>query len=96
MNNIRDNCRPTVRGLSFPGAAGLTMIEVSGSLSYIVCMRLCCQDINSCSFSVISKDVSSVCRQVAEEDCGSALANDMAVEPYFVDFLRDAPDPTGL
>ena len=33
--------------------------------------------------------------QTAEEVCGSALANDMAEEPYFVDFLRDAPEITG-
>ena len=35
------------------------------------------------------------CPQVAEEDCGSAMANAMEQEPYFVDFLRDAPEPTG-
>jgi len=34
-------------------------------------------------------------RQVAEEDCGVALANDMDAEPYFVDFMRDAPEATG-
>jgi len=33
--------------------------------------------------------------QVAEEECGSAAANDMATEPYFVDFMRDAPEITG-
>ena len=33
--------------------------------------------------------------QVAEEDCGSAMANAMDQEPYFVDFMRDAPEPTG-
>ena len=35
-------------------------------------------------------------RQVAEEDCGSAAAAEMADEPYFVDFLREAPEPTGM
>jgi hypothetical protein len=33
--------------------------------------------------------------QTAEEECGSALTNEMMDEPYFVDFLRDAPEPTG-
>ncbi|KAL5009928.1 hypothetical protein ScPMuIL_012233 [Solemya velum] len=33
--------------------------------------------------------------QVAEEECGSAAATAMHKEPYFVDFLRDAPEPTG-
>ena len=33
-------------------------------------------------------------KQVAEEDCGMATANEMAQEPYFVDFLRDAPEIT--
>ena len=35
-------------------------------------------------------------RGVVEEDCGSALSNAMQDEPYFVDFLRDAPEITGL
>ncbi|KAK3724620.1 hypothetical protein RRG08_041104 [Elysia crispata] len=34
-------------------------------------------------------------KQVAEEDCGSAMAGAMEAEPYFVDFLREAPEPTG-
>ncbi|KAK3576985.1 hypothetical protein CHS0354_005992 [Potamilus streckersoni] len=34
-------------------------------------------------------------RQVAEEECGSAAATEMPAEPYFVDFLRDAPEATG-
>ncbi|XP_052807224.1 dynein axonemal heavy chain 5-like isoform X2 [Mya arenaria] len=34
-------------------------------------------------------------KQVAEEECGVAAATDMAPEPYFVDFFRDAPEPTG-
>ncbi|ELU05307.1 hypothetical protein CAPTEDRAFT_162628 [Capitella teleta] len=34
-------------------------------------------------------------KQVAEEECGAALTNEMMEEPYFVDFLRDAPEPTG-
>lgn len=33
---------------------------------------------------------------MAEEECGTALADEMAAEPYFVDFLRDAPETTGL
>lgn len=33
--------------------------------------------------------------QTAEEECGTALTNEMDEEPYFVDFLRDAPEPTG-
>lgn len=33
--------------------------------------------------------------QVAEEECGIALVEDMPKENYFVDFLRDAPEPTG-
>ncbi|XP_074645893.1 dynein axonemal heavy chain 5-like [Tubulanus polymorphus] len=33
--------------------------------------------------------------QTAEEECGTALAKEMAEDPYFVDFLRDAPEPTG-
>ena len=34
-------------------------------------------------------------KQVAEEECGSAVVNEMATEPYFVDFLREPPEPTG-
>ncbi|XP_053396215.1 dynein axonemal heavy chain 5-like isoform X3 [Mercenaria mercenaria] len=34
-------------------------------------------------------------KQVAEEECGVAAATDMALEPYFVDFMRDAPEITG-
>lgn len=34
-------------------------------------------------------------QQTAEEDCGAALAGEMHEEPYFVDFLREAPEPTG-
>ena len=30
-----------------------------------------------------------------EEECDAALASEMAEEPYLVDFLRDAPEPTG-
>jgi hypothetical protein len=33
--------------------------------------------------------------QTAEEEVGSALASQMLAEPYFVDFLRDAPEATG-
>jgi hypothetical protein len=33
---------------------------------------------------------------VAEEECGSAVVNEMATEPYFVDFLREPPEPTGI
>jgi hypothetical protein len=33
---------------------------------------------------------------VAEEECGSAVVNEMAPEPYFVDFLREPPEPTGI
>lgn len=33
--------------------------------------------------------------QVAEEECGVAAANEMDTEPYFVDFMRDAPEITG-
>jgi hypothetical protein len=32
---------------------------------------------------------------VAEEECGVAATNEMALEPYFVDFMRDAPEITG-
>jgi len=32
---------------------------------------------------------------VAEEECGATVANEMDAEPYFVDFLRDAAEPTG-
>ncbi|XP_060585698.1 dynein axonemal heavy chain 5-like, partial [Ruditapes philippinarum] len=34
-------------------------------------------------------------KQVAEEECGVAATNEMAQEPYFVDFMRDAPEITG-
>ena len=37
-----------------------------------------------------------ICCQVAEEECGSAAVADMETEPYFVDFLREAPEPTGI
>src|ERR1700722_8916659 len=32
---------------------------------------------------------------VGEEDCGAQNATMMHPEPYFVDFLRDAPEATG-
>lgn len=34
--------------------------------------------------------------QVADDECGAVLANEMDIEPYFVDFLRDAPEATGV
>lgn len=62
----------------------------------------------SCSYSLLKykniynlpckKHLLQTCciyHQVAEEDTGSAVANSMAEEPYFVDFLRDPPEPTG-
>ena len=36
------------------------------------------------------------CLQTAMEECGEALTNEMDLEPYFVDFLREAPEPTGI
>nr|XP_006825999.1 PREDICTED: dynein heavy chain 5, axonemal [Saccoglossus kowalevskii] len=33
--------------------------------------------------------------KLAEEDLGTAFAEQMAKEPYFVDFLQDAPEATG-
>ena len=36
----------------------------------------------------------TICK-TAEEECGTALTAEMQEEPYFVDFLRDAPEPTG-
>lgn len=33
--------------------------------------------------------------QTAEEDCGAESVRVMDEEPYFVDFMRDAPEPTG-
>ena len=33
--------------------------------------------------------------QVADEECGVAASTEMGLEPYFVDFMRDAPEPTG-
>lgn len=35
-------------------------------------------------------------RQLIEEDFDVDTANLMDAEPYFVDFLRDAPEPTGM
>jgi len=35
-------------------------------------------------------------KQVIEEDFDADTANLMDAEPYFVDFLRDAPEPTGM
>lgn len=35
------------------------------------------------------------CTKTVEEECGAVLAKELAPEPYFVDFLRDAPEPTG-
>lgn len=32
---------------------------------------------------------------VAEEECGGSSATPMNAEPYFVDFLREAPEVTG-
>lgn len=32
---------------------------------------------------------------VAEEECGAQTSSVMHAEPYFVDFLREAPEPTG-
>ena len=34
-------------------------------------------------------------KQLIEEDFDADTANLMDAEPYFVDFLRDAPEPTG-
>lgn len=34
-------------------------------------------------------------KQLVEEDCGANLLAAMHQEPYFVDFMRDAPEPTG-
>lgn len=34
--------------------------------------------------------------QVAEEEGLVASASELASEPYFVDFLRDAPEMTGM
>lgn len=33
---------------------------------------------------------------VADEECGAQAATFMNAEPYFVDFLRDAPEATGI
>ena len=35
-------------------------------------------------------------KQVVEEDFDTETANMMEAEPYFVDFMRDAPEPTGM
>lgn len=35
------------------------------------------------------------CKLTAEEECGSSLATQMHVEPYFVDFMQEAPEATG-
>ena len=34
--------------------------------------------------------------KVIEEDIGAEYASYLEDEPYFVDFLRDAPEPTGI
>jgi len=34
-------------------------------------------------------------KQVSDEDCGPALTSQMQAEPYFVDFLKEAPETTG-
>ena len=35
-------------------------------------------------------------KQVVEEDFDAETANMLDAEPYFVDFMRDAPEPTGM
>ena len=35
------------------------------------------------------------CTKTVEEECGAVLAKELAPEPYFTDFMRDAPEPTG-
>lgn len=35
-------------------------------------------------------------KQVVEEDFDHETASLMDAEPYFVDFMRDAPEPTGM
>lgn len=35
-------------------------------------------------------------RSMVEEDFGTEIANEMESEPYFVDFMRDAPEITGI
>ena len=35
------------------------------------------------------------CKTTAEEECGSAYATQMHAEPYFVDFMQEAPEATG-
>ncbi len=37
-----------------------------------------------------------LCFQIGEEECGPELVEQTAAEPYFVDFLRDAPEATGI
>lgn len=37
----------------------------------------------------------SATRKVVKEHLGDATLASMADEPYFVDFLREAPEPTG-
>ena len=46
------------------------------------------------SFSCVTS-LSRLCLQTAMEECGEALTNEMDLEPYFVDFMREAPEPTG-
>lgn len=33
--------------------------------------------------------------QVTEDECGATLASELAAEPFFVNFLREPPEPTG-
>ena len=35
-------------------------------------------------------------KQVVEEDFDSETSSLLEAEPYFVDFMRDAPEPTGI
>ena len=57
----------------------------------------CCRVIADRFINQSDKDwFEKALKQVAEEDYGDDKAALLDAEPYFVDFLRDAPEPTGI
>ena len=88
----------------------LTLFFWSQQVTRVACTLLHLLDSTGSYFLVTTSDVSRIhlaasvgqhlilllwSQQVASEECGTALAQGMAKEPYFVDFLRDADEPTG-
>jgi dynein heavy chain, axonemal len=90
-----------LRDLSRIWQGMLTVTSIAAAKSTAVIMSLwkheCFRVIADRFITQEDKDWFEKCiKQISEEDCGPTLSAQMQNEPYFVDFLRDAPEPTGL